>query len=68
MNAREAYEAATSRQRSRMNAAHADGWALPEYHDGTVIMRNRRTCEVAMGRRRWAASANRWGKRVSFAA
>lgn len=66
MNVTEAYKAAISTQHNRRNAAHDDGWCLPEYNGPNVTMRNRKTGEVFHGTRTWARSADRWGKRVTF--
>lgn len=66
MTAREAYQAIKSRQTLARNEAWEDGWLLPEYHDSRVIMRNRRTGEEAVGRRKLRKDGE-WGKRVTFA-
>lgn len=65
MTAREAYKAITSLQISQRNKACDDGWGLPEYHDSTVIMRNRKTGEAATGTRRLRKDCE-WGKRVEW--
>lgn len=68
MTAQEAYKAVTSRQIRQRNEAWADGWRLPEYHESSVVMRNCKTGEVATGKRKWSKTADRWSKRVTFAA
>ena len=65
MTAREAYQAIESRQIWRRNEAWESGWSLPEYHDSRVIMRNRKTGEVAIGKRK-ARKDGEWGKRISW--
>lgn len=67
MTAQEAYKAITSRQINQRNKAWDDGWSLPEYHESTVIMRNRKTCEAATGTRRLRKDGE-WSERVAFAA
>lgn len=67
MTAQEAYKAITSRQLHQRDKAWDDGWGLPEYHDSTVIMRNRKTGEAATGTRRLRKDGE-WSKRVAFAA
>lgn len=67
MKASQAYKALTSNQIRLKNEAHADGWALPEYHESKVVMSNKKTGESAVGTRKWSTSANDWSRRVSFA-
>lgn len=66
MNVSEAYKAITSGQIYLRNQAHDDGWDLPQYREFKVVMHNRVTGETYTGRREWARSKDRWGKRVKF--